>query len=99
MKWIYVVLLDARDDRGTRFINAERVRSIGLSFSDLHLGDYTLHLPPETKREDARRFLYTLVNCLSKWQDGRVLTVNMNSLSCQFDVFQQSDKAKANGKG
>ena len=79
-----VTLYNARDDEKF-FINADNIKSIRLIELDLYLeGSSKIQLPHGTKSEDARRFLYTLVNCLSQWQDGCVLTLGMDSLSCVF---------------
>ena len=84
MKWIYVVPYNARDD-DKFFIIADNIKSIQLIELVLYLGgSRKIQLPHRTKSEDARRFLYTLVNCLSQWQDGAVLTLGMDSLSCVF---------------
>ena len=94
MKWIYVVPCNSKNDK-IWFINADNIKSIRLIELVLFLGTSQIRLPVGTKREDARHFLYTLVNCLSHWQDGHVLTLGLESLSC---VFEQADKAEASGK-
>lgn len=94
MKWIYVVPCNAKDDK-IWFINADNIKSIRLIDFVLFLGSSQIRLPPGTKHEDARHFLYTLVNCLSHWQDGHVLTLVMDSLSC---VFERADRANSSGK-
>ena len=94
MKWIYIVPCKPKDDK-IWFINADSIKSIRLIDFVLFLGTSQIRLPAGTKREDARHFLYTLGNCLSHWQDGHVLTLGMDSLSC---VFERADKAEAGGK-
>lgn len=93
MRWIYIVPCNANDDK-IWFINADNIKSIRLIKLDLYLGTSQIRLPLGTKPEDARHFLYTLVNCLSHWQDGHVLTLVMDSLSCEFE---RVDRANSSG--
>ena len=86
MKWIYVVPHNNARDNDKVFINADSIKSIALVGLVLFLEGPggQIQLPHGTKSEDARRFLYTLVNCLSQWRDGHVLTLDIDSLSCVF---------------
>ena len=97
MRWIYVVPCNARD-RDTIFINADRIGSIRLVEFELFLEPVVnkVGLPEQTNPGDAKGFLYTLVDCLSNWQDGHVLVLKMDNLSC---VFEQAGKAKIGSKG